>query len=59
MAKKKKTSKKTVCIETDETEICPDCGGELRQAMIPVDKHNLEEGWECTEKGCGYERIGD
>ena len=37
---------------------CPECGEELQYAMIELDGKNLEEGMECSNPDCDYERIG-
>jgi len=55
MAKRNYIFKET---KKEAVEKCPDCGADLRYAMIDTDGTNIEEGVECTEQ-CGYERIGD
>lgn len=40
-----------------DVKTCPECGEDLRFAMIDVDGTNLEEGYECTNTECNYECL--
>lgn len=46
------------CGNSISAEKCPQCGEELHYAMIDTDGTNLEEGMECPNPDCDYERIG-
>ena len=39
----------------EETYTCPECGFELRVAMLDMDGTNLEEGYTCTN--CDFECL--
>lgn len=45
-------------IEVESTKECPECGWELRSAMLDTDGTNLVEGYECTNPDCDYEGDG-
>lgn len=40
------------------SNICSECGSELRTAIIDVDGTNLENGFVCTNPNCDYETLG-